>query len=89
MGSNRLGVVLQHTHLQPQEATLLYALVQASPGMFPLYDRPVRVDLTPLSNKIVATKGDAKVPVFALETAGVHRMLRRRLATAKRPWLER
>eukprot|EP00286_Rhodomonas_abbreviata_P021241 CAMPEP_0181308882 /NCGR_PEP_ID=MMETSP1101-20121128/11714_1 /TAXON_ID=46948 /ORGANISM="Rhodomonas abbreviata, Strain Caron Lab Isolate" /LENGTH=276 /DNA_ID=CAMNT_0023415323 /DNA_START=763 /DNA_END=1593 /DNA_ORIENTATION=- len=50
-----------------QEMELLYALVQASPGMFPLYDRPLKVDLTPLSNKIVATKGDAKVPVFALE----------------------
>mmetsp|Transcript_47721 Transcript_47721/g.95562 ORF Transcript_47721/g.95562 Transcript_47721/m.95562 type:complete len:337 (+) Transcript_47721:75-1085(+) len=50
-----------------QEMELLYALVQASPGMFPLYDRPVRVDLAPLSNKIVATKGDAKVPVFALD----------------------
>jgi predicted O-methyltransferase YrrM len=30
MGGNRLGFDLQHTHLQPQEATLLYALVQAT-----------------------------------------------------------
>lgn len=29
MGSNRLGFDLQHTHLQPQEATLLYAIVHA------------------------------------------------------------
>jgi predicted O-methyltransferase YrrM len=29
MGSNRLEFDLQHTHLQPQEATLLYAIVHA------------------------------------------------------------
>lgn len=30
MGCNRLGFALEHTHLQPQEATLLYALVHAA-----------------------------------------------------------
>ena len=35
MGSNRLGVGLQHTHLQPQEATLLYAIVHAKTPPMP------------------------------------------------------
>ena len=30
MSGNRLGFDLQHTHLQPQEATLLYAIVHAT-----------------------------------------------------------
>lgn len=30
MGCNRLGFALEHTHLQPQEATLLYAIVHAA-----------------------------------------------------------
>lgn len=34
MGCNRLGFALEHTHLQPQEATLLYALVHAARPQF-------------------------------------------------------
>jgi len=30
MGGNRLGFSMQHTHLQPEETTLLYTTVQAT-----------------------------------------------------------
>eukprot|EP00802_Teleaulax_amphioxeia_P017821 Tamp_17988.p1 GENE.Tamp_17988~~Tamp_17988.p1 ORF type:complete len:395 (+),score=27.71 Tamp_17988:132-1316(+) len=49
-----------------QEMELLYALVQASPGMFCLYDKPSALDLTDMTPLIVSHRGASNgVPVYA------------------------
>jgi len=52
-----------------QEMELLYALVQAAPTMFSLYDKPCQLDLKHLSSTIVEFRGgEAAIPVYSTRT---------------------
>uniref|UniRef100_A0A7S0N4J5 Serine aminopeptidase S33 domain-containing protein n=1 Tax=Cryptomonas curvata TaxID=233186 RepID=A0A7S0N4J5_9CRYP len=49
-----------------QDMDLLYALVHASPDMFPLLDLPRAIDLSTVAPLISGSKGPTAVPVFNL-----------------------